>query len=89
MSYFHVLFELCYRPLVQVEEPKHGQKRSRLARGSKFLQVPKLTSSPCHGASNVPQDSYICVLTSLFVQYLRGDEGQRVQHAKSIELERF
>ena len=38
---FHVLFELCYRPLVQVEEPKHGQKRSRLARGSKFLQVPK------------------------------------------------
>ena len=32
-----------------------------LARGSKFLQVPKLTSSPCPGASNLPQDSYICV----------------------------
>ena len=87
MSYFHVLFELCYRPLVQVEEPKHGQKRSRLA----LVKVPassKACLSPCPGASNLPQDSYICVLASLFVQYLR-DEGQRIQHDKRMELERF
>ena len=85
----HVLFP-CFviALLVQVEEPKRGQKRSRLARGSKFLQVPKACLSPCPGASNLPQDSYICVLASLFVQYLR-DEGQRIQHDKRMDLERF
>ena len=85
----HVLFP-CFviALLVQVEEPKRGQKRSRLARGSKFLQVPKACLSPCPGASNLPQDSYICVLASLFVQYPR-DEGQRIQHDKRMELERF
>ena len=31
----------------------------------------------------------IYVYQDLFVQYLRGDEGQRVQHAKRMELERF
>ena len=31
----------------------------------------------------------IYVYQDLFVQYLRVDEGQRVQHAKRMELERF
>ena len=41
MLYFQVWFELCYRPLVQVEEPQLGQKRSYLTRGCDHQAVPR------------------------------------------------
>ena len=91
-STVHVLFPCFVWTMLSPSCPGWGTQAWAEAESSgKRVKVPassKACLSPCPGASNLPQDSYICVLASLFVQYLR-DEGQRIQHDKRMELERF
>ena len=88
----HVLFPCFVWTMLSPSCPGwRTQAWAETESSGKRVKVPassKACLSPCPGASNLPQDSYICVLASLFVQYLR-DEGQRIQHAKRMELERF
>ena len=88
----HVLFPCFVWTMLSPSCPGwRTQAWAEAESSGKRVKVPassKACLSPCPGASNLPQDSYICVLASLFVQYLR-DEGQRIQHDKRMELERF